>query len=78
MHITVEYGSESGDVDTPGRFWMGASVIEVQEILDQWPGLDHRYFKVRGHDQAVYILRQDMRSSEWELIFFSQEQIPPN
>ena len=41
--------------------------IFVEEILDSWLGPDHRYFKLKGDDGAVYIVRQETTSGTWEL-----------
>jgi hypothetical protein len=49
---------------------MGERVIEVAEILDRWLAPDHRYFKVRGGDGDIYILRYDGLADSWELTMF--------
>ncbi len=36
-------------------------------VLDRWLAPDHRYFKVRGDDGGVYILRHDAERDVWEL-----------
>jgi hypothetical protein len=38
--------------------------------MDQWLAPDHRYFKIRGDDDDVYLVRQDVRSGEWTLTMF--------
>jgi hypothetical protein len=42
----------------------------VVEILDRWLAPDHRYFKVRGDDGAIYIIRHDVAGGYWELTMF--------
>lgn len=65
--VSVEcYAGYRGD-ESPRFFSMGKKRIEVSKILDRWLSPEHRYFKVRGDDEAVYILRHDMESGEWEL-----------
>ena len=54
----------------PQRFSFGKRVIEVNEIIDQWYGPDYRYFKLKGDDGGVYILRHEETASRWELIMF--------
>jgi len=54
----------------PQRFTVGQRQIEVKEIIDQWHGPDYRYFKLRGDDDCIYILRHDERESRWELTMF--------
>lgn len=71
LAIRVEcYAGYRGD-ETPVRFFMGALKVEVLEVLDRWLAPDHRYFKLKGDDGAVYIVRFDVPSSEWELTMFS-------
>jgi hypothetical protein len=41
--------------------------IFVEEVLDRWLGPDHRYFKLKGDDGRVYIVRQDTNTTAWEL-----------
>ncbi len=59
--------------ETPRRFWLGENRIGVAEILDRWLAPDHRYFKVRGDDAALYILRNDVLEDRWELTFYRQK-----
>jgi len=75
MQIQVEcYAGYRGE-ETPRRFRLGTKKIEVQQILDRWIAPDHRYFKVLGDDNAVYILRHDAESWDWDLTFFKQADI---
>ena len=68
--ITVDcYAGYRGE-ESPRRFCIGENTIAVAEILDRWAGPDHRYFKVAGSDGAVYILRNDIVSCTWELVFY--------
>ena len=48
------------------------SAPAIEEIQDRWIGQDHRYFKVLGDDDAVYIIRQNTISQKWELTYFRQ------
>lgn len=54
--------------ETPRRFAIGDRGVEVVEVIDRWFGPDHRYFKVRGDDGAVYLLRHDEPTDRWDLI----------
>ena len=68
--IRVEcYAGHRGE-ESPRRFFLGERAIEVMEIVDRWIDPAHRYFKVRGDDGGVYILRHDVPKSEWEMILF--------
>lgn len=68
MRIEVEM--HSGALDVPRRFRLDGREIEVSDNLDQWYGADYRYFKLKGDDGNLYILRLDERQLEWELILF--------
>ena len=76
MRVRVEcYAGYRGE-ETPRPFWLGAKKIEVQDVLDRWMAPDHRYFKVLGHDKAVYILLHDAVSWDWDLTFYQQAGTP--
>ena len=70
MEIQVEcYAGHRAD-ERPQRFTLGQRVIEVEELIDQWHGSDYRYFKLRGDDGGIYILRQDETADRWQLTMF--------
>jgi hypothetical protein len=54
----------------PERFGWDARLRRVAEILDAWEGEDHRYFRVRADDGAVFILRHDRASDRWRVHYF--------
>ena len=56
--------------ESPRRFFIGKRAISVVEIIDRWLDPNHRYFKVRGDDAGIYILRYDVTLDQWEMIFF--------
>jgi hypothetical protein len=68
--VNVDCYSGYRGEESPRRFSLGEKWIEVSEILDRWLAPDHRYFKVKGEDNAVYILRHDIESGIWELTLF--------
>ncbi len=70
MRLRVDcYAGYRGE-ETPRRFVLGDRLVEVTAVLDRWLAPDHRYFKVRGDDGDLYILRHDTRGGEWELAVF--------
>lgn len=70
--IRVEcYAGYRGE-ETPRRFFLQHRRIEVAEVIDRWLAPDHRYFKVRGDDGDIYILRHDMQTGAWELTMFER------
>ena len=70
--VRVECSAGHGGEDAPRAFFVGDRRVEVVELLDCWPGRDHRYFKVRGNDGGLYILRHDAPSGEWEITLFER------
>ncbi len=68
--IKVEcYAGYRGE-ETPVRFYLGERCIEVMEVLDRWLDPSHRYFKLRGDDQCIYILRHTTSEDVWEMTLF--------
>ena len=57
--------------ESPVRFYLGERLIEVMDVLDRWLDPEHRYFKIKGNDGGIYILRQDTVSNTWELTMFN-------
>ena len=74
MQVQVETQSGYGGVEVPRRFRLDGREIEAVETLDQWSGRNDRYFKVRGADGSLYILRFDEIRAEWELIMFQSPE----
>ena len=71
MHIRVEcYAGYRGE-QPPRRFWIRAKKVEAKDDLDRWIAPDHRYFKIIGDDNAIYIIRYDTASCDWHLTFYS-------
>ncbi len=62
MEIRVEcYAGHRGE-ETPRALLFDGRRVEVTELLDQWLAPDHRYFKVKASDGALYIIRHDPRA----------------
>jgi dihydrofolate reductase len=72
FEVKVDCYSGYRGEETPRRFRLGSRRVEVQEVLDRWLAPDHRYFKVRGDDRAIYILRHDVEHDRWQVTLFSQ------
>lgn len=75
--IRVECYSGYRSEETPRRFYVGERQVEVAELLDRWLAPAHRYFKVRGDDGNVYILRHDAERDLWELTVFTAGEAEP-
>jgi len=73
VKLRVEcYAGYRGEQE-PRRFHLGARPVDVAEILDRWLAPDHRYFKVKGEDGALYILRHYSETDHWELTLFERK-----
>ena len=72
--IHVECYSGYRGEQTPRRLHLGGRRIEVAEILDCWLGPEHRYFKLRGDDGGIYLVRHDTAEQVWELTLFDSDR----
>ena len=73
--IRVECDADYRGEEMPRRFSIGTRNIEVLDVIDQWLAPDHRYFKVKGDDDGIYILRHDVAANRWELILYDARGI---
>ena len=71
LGIRVECYAGHRAEETPRRFFIGQREINVTEIVDRWLDPTHRYFKLRGSDDGIYILRHDTGSDTWEMTMFN-------
>jgi hypothetical protein len=68
--IRVEsYAGHRADTE-PRRLFIGAREVTVTEVIDRWLDPLHRYFKLRGDDGGIYLIRQDTVNDRWELTLF--------
>ncbi len=70
MRVEVEcYAGRKAD-ERPVRFRLDEQEYMVEEVLDQWVGPEHVFFKVRADDGNLYILRRQtsVPDGEWELV----------
>jgi hypothetical protein len=75
LSVGVEcYAGHRGE-QTPRTLILGDRRIVVAEVIDAWLAPDYRYFKLRGADGNIYLVRHDGRSSTWELTMFLAEHI---
>lgn len=57
--------------ETPRRFYLGKRCIEVVDVLDRWLDPEYRYFKLRGDDNGIYILRHSVSEDSWEMTLYN-------
>lgn len=65
------YAGHRGE-ETPRVLVIGDRRLKVVEVLDRWLAPDHRYFKLKGDDGDVYIVRYSETTAEWELTLFER------
>lgn len=76
MRISVDLHADDHGMPAPRALHFRGRQVDVVEVLDQWYGPDYRYVKVRGRDEALYILRLDEARTDWELTMFKRAQAP--
>ena len=77
MEVRVSCHAGYRGEETPVAFRLGERTVTVEEVLDRWLSPDHRYFKIRGDDRSIYILRHDSEKWVWELVFFQISEETP-
>ena len=72
LHLQCYSGSKADE--RPVRFRLDDREYLVEEILDQWYGPEHIFFKLRADDSNFYILchRTSLPDGEWELVSFRE------
>jgi hypothetical protein len=69
-NIRVECYSGYRGEEAPQCFFLGERGIRVTEVIDRWLDPRYRYFKVRGDDGGIYILRHDVAAGAWEMTLY--------
>ena len=54
----------------PRCLQIGERQVVVTEIIDRWLDPTHRYFKLRGDDGGIYLVRHDTSTDHWEMTLF--------
>lgn len=72
IQINVECHAGFRGEETPRIIWLKSRKIEVKKVLDRWLAPDHRYFKILGDDDGIYIIRHDTDAWVWELTFYQE------
>jgi len=74
MRVEVEcYAGRKAD-ERPVRFRLDEHEYMVEEVLDQWYGPEHVFFKIRADDGNLYILQHETSVPEggWDLVSFRE------
>ena len=72
MRVEVQcYAAAKAD-ERPLRFRINEQEYLVEEVLDQWYGPEHMFFKLRADDGNLYILRHQSSkpNGDWDLVSF--------
>ena len=70
LAVRVECYAGARGEETPRCLYLGPRRIRVEAVLDQWLAPEHRYFRLRGEDGGVYVVRYDIAADRWELTLF--------
>jgi hypothetical protein len=70
LKIEVDCSLDARGEMAPRQVTIGRRRLDVVEVLDRWPGSDHRYYKIKADDGATYILRHDTTVHIWQLVLF--------
>jgi hypothetical protein len=62
--------------EIPRRIRFKSRTVAVQAVLDRWLSPDYRYFKIKGADGDLYIIRHDCQKDFWELTFYRAADTP--
>jgi hypothetical protein len=65
LHVACYAGHRADE--EPRRLYIGGREVAVTEIIDRWLDPDHRYFKLRGEDGGIYLVRHDIIADRWAL-----------
>ena len=74
MRVRVQcYAARKAD-ERPVRFELNEHAYAVEEVVDQWYGPEHVFFKLRADDGNLYILsrRTSLPDAHWELVSFRE------
>ncbi|MBW1690948.1 MAG: hypothetical protein DRG87_03200 [Deltaproteobacteria bacterium] len=53
--------------ERPINFTFRGRTLIVHEVLDQWYGINHSYFKVLADDSKIYLIGYDHDDDLWTL-----------
>lgn len=74
LHVQCYAGHKADE--RPLRFQLNDREYLVEEVVDQWHGPEHAFFKLRADDGNLYILRHQtsVPDGDWELVSFRQSE----
>jgi len=76
MEMSVQVKCHAGRKadERPVNFRLDGHLHMVEQVLDQWYGPNHLFFKIRADDGGLYVLRHEtsVPDGEWELVSFQR------
>lgn len=74
LHVHCYAGRKADE--RPIRFRMNDREYLVEEVIDQWYGPEHVFFKLRADDGNLYILLHETSAPDgsWDLVSFRQSK----
>jgi len=72
MKLEVRCNKDVKGEEIPRDILIDGRQIAILRVVDQWLAFDHRYFKIYGDDGALYMLRHEVATDSWEIIFLEQ------
>lgn len=76
LKIEVETVPGVANVPEPRSFLLGSRHVGVAQVVDRWLSPAHAYFRIRTDDGALYILRHDVPTKQWEMTLFRAAGLP--
>ena len=76
LEVRVECYAGSRGEETPRCLYLGPRRIRVEAVLEQWLAPEHRYFRLRGEDGGVYVVRYGIAADRWELTLVDSGRAP--
>lgn len=64
MGLEVDCYAGHRDEESPRRLRLDGRVVELT-VIEGWRTPEGRWFRVRGDDGELYVLKHDERSGEW-------------
>jgi len=65
--VRVQCYSGTKANERPIRFELEGHEYMVDEIIEQWYGPEHAFFKVRADDDNIYVRRHNQATDVWSL-----------
>ena len=65
IHVSCHSGYKANE--KPRDFTLRGRKLIVEEIIDQWYGINDEYFKVFANDKKIYLIKYNRNEDFWTL-----------